>query len=64
MTKESETPNPYDDLQIENMERKREPKYNYRPVWLVTVAVILLGVVCFAAGFVTSYFAVLPKGEV
>ncbi len=64
MSTEFETSNTYNELQIENKERKVRPACNCPHGWLITVYVMLFGVVCFAAGFVTSYFAVPSTGKV
>ncbi len=64
MSGESETPNIYENLQIENKDQTLKPACGSRQGWLIPVGVILLGVVCFTAGFVTSYFAVPSTGKV
>ncbi len=63
MSAVSEPPNVYEDLQIEDNKKKVKP-CNCRHGWLLPVGVTLLGVVCFAAGFVISYFAVPCEGKI
>ncbi len=63
MSAASEPPNVYEDLQIED-NKKKAKLCNCRRGWLLPVGVTLLGVVCFAAGFVTSYFAVPSTGKI
>ncbi len=62
MTQEAEPPHIYDELHAAN-KKETSTKHNSRHRWLLPVGIVLLGVVCFVAGFVISYFAVPARGK-
>ena len=62
MTQEAESPHIYEDLHAAN-KKETSTKHNSRHRWLLPVGIVLLGVVCFVAGFVISYFVVPAWGK-
>ncbi len=61
MTKEIETiSNIYEALQVEK-QKKAKPNPHHK--WLLTTGTIVLGVVCFVAGFLMGYLTVPSKGK-
>ncbi len=65
MSGEMEAPHVYEDVQMEERHKNIVEKKSQKR-WLVTVsavAIVLFGIVCFAAGFAVAYFAVPSAGR-